>query len=199
MRPRPGRHPGEGGQAVTELALALPLLMLLIFGVAELAQAHTITLTIGAAAREGARVAGALVNGGGALGCAGGQSPNAASVDPQIIAAIERVLTASGTTVTVADVNEIRVYKANSSGGEVSTEVNRFTYAPNGGPVVDGERIDFVVQGDNWRACERKNLIPADSAGVTIRYTYRLFTPLRGARPTLSIRDTAVMSLNASR
>ena len=122
------RVSGDRGQAVVEFALALPLVLVLIFGIAELTQAISDDLTFGAATREGARVAGALANGGGALGCLAGQSPNAASVDPQIVAAVERVLTASGTAITLADVSEIRIYKSTASGSEVVGAVNRFAY-----------------------------------------------------------------------
>src|ERR1700694_4854645 len=77
----------EGGQAVIEMALLLPLMLLLVFGVAELTQAYSVAITISASTREGGRIAGALVNGGGTLGCGGGNSPHAATVDAQIMAA----------------------------------------------------------------------------------------------------------------
>ena len=142
------------------------------------------------------------MNGGGALGCSAGQSPSATTVDPQIIASVERVLTASGTSLNLADVSEIRVYKATSSGAEVSGVVNQFTYQLNGGPVVDGQQTDFVAVTNGWPACSRSNATPADSVGVTIRYTYRGRTPLRFLVPFLAsipIRDNTVMALNATR
>ena len=202
MRPllQIARH--ERGQAVVEFALVLPVLLLLVFGVVEVTQAYSESLTIGAATREGARVAGALVNGGGTLGCGGGQSPNAASVDPQVVAAVERVLTASGTSITLSDIAEIHIYKATSTGAEVSGAVDQWTYQWNGGPTVDGDRLDFVQQSSGWQACGRSNVTPADSAGVSIRYTYRGTTPLRYLVQTfiaLAISDRTVMSLNAIR
>jgi Flp pilus assembly protein TadG len=196
------RFAGERGQAMVEFALVLPILLLLVMGVAELTQAYSDALTIGAASREGVRVAGALVNGGGALGCSAGQSPNASTVDPQIIAAVERVLTASGTSLALGDVSEIRIYKATTTGSEVSGSVNQFTYQLNGGPIVDGQQTDFIAQTNGWPACQRSNATPADSAGVAIRYTYRGRTPLRFLVPflaTIPIRDNTVMSLNATR
>lgn len=202
MRQRIGEVASERGQALVELALALPLLLLLVFGVAELTQAYSDALTIGASTREGARVAGALVNGGGTLGCSPGQSPNAATVDPQVVAAIERVLTASGTSLALSDVVEIRIYKSTSTGAEVAGAVNQFSYSLNGGPIVDGQATDFVQQTNGWPACSRNNVIPADSAGVTVSYTYRGHTPLRFLAPglaTIPITDRMVMPLNASR
>jgi hypothetical protein len=193
---------GDGGQAVVELALLMPLMLLLVFGVAELTQAYSVAITIGASTREGARIAGALVNGGLPLGCGGTNSPNAASVDPQIIAAVERVLTASGTGTTLADVTEIRIYKSDVDGNEVPGVVNVFVYALNGGPVIDGQPLDFVATTNGWPACGRSNVNPADPIGVSLRYTYRGRTPLRWMIPalaTIPILDHSVMDLNASR
>jgi Flp pilus assembly protein TadG len=193
---------GEGGQAVVELALLMPLMLLLVFGVAELTQAYTVGITIGASTREGARIAGALANGGLPLGCGGTNSPNAATVDPQIIAAVERVLTASGTGVVLADVSEIRIYKSDVNGNEVAGVSNVFVYALNGGTVVDGQPLDFAATTNGWPACNRSNVNPADPAGVSLRYTYRGRTPLAWLIPglaTIPILDHAVMDLNASR
>ena len=193
---------GERGQAMVEMGLILPMLLVLVFGVVELGTAFNETMTLAAASREGARVAGALVNGGGALGCGAGQSPNAATVDPNIVAAVERVLTASGTQISLANVAEIRLFKATSTGAETSGRVNSWTYVLNGGPVVGGDPLDFVEQSNTWTACSRSNVTPADSIGITVRYTYQARTPLRYFVPslqTLNLRETTVMSLNASR
>jgi hypothetical protein len=183
-----------------ELALLLPLFLLLVFGVAELTQAYQQAITASAAVREGVRVAGALANGGGTLGCGGGQSPNRATVDPQIVAAIERVLTASGTNVNLPDVQEIRIYKSDANGNEVSA--NQWLYSAGAGTVVDGRALDFVPNSSGWPACSRVNTVPADSVGVSLRYTYRSRTPLRWLLPnlaTIPIGDHGVMALNVSR
>ncbi|HYR94395.1 MAG TPA: TadE/TadG family type IV pilus assembly protein [Methylomirabilota bacterium] len=196
------RFRDDRGQAVSEVALMLPLLLVLVFGVVELATALNRAMTIAAATREGARVAGALVNGGGTLGCASGQSPNASTVDPLVVAAVERVLTGSGAQITLVDVSAIRIYKATASGAETSGSVNQWVYALNGGPLIAGQNLDFVEQSNLWPACGRNNASPADSAGITVRYTYRGGTPLRYFIPGLAsfnMSDSAVMPLNASR
>jgi len=192
----------DRGQAVTELTLILPLVLVLVLGVVELATAINAAMTISAATREGARVAGALVNGGGTLGCGSGQSPNAATVDPVVVAAVERVLTGSGAQITLADVSAIRIYKATVSGAETSGFVNQWAYLQNGGPVIAGQPLDFVEQTSDWPACGRNNVSPADSAGITVRYTYRGRTPLRYFIPglgSLNMTDSTVMPLNASK
>lgn len=180
----------------------LPLLLVLLFGVIEFGTALNETMTIAAATREGARVAGALVNGGGALGCGSEESPNASSVDPLVVAAIERVLTGSGARISLADVSAIRIYKATATGAETPGIANQWTYVRDGGPLIAGERLDFAEQSSTWPACSRNNVSPADSAGITVRYTYRGRTPLRYFIPglgSLNVSDSAVMPLNATR
>ena len=192
----------EHGQSTTELALVAPLLLILVFGLIELGSLLSDSMTMSAASREGARIGGALVNGGGTLGCASGQSPNAAVVDPNIVAAVERVLTGTGAWTTLSDVDEIRIWKATSAGTETSGLVNVWTYQLNGGPVVDGQALDFVQQSQPWQPCTRNNVTPADSIGVTVSYTYRARTPLRFLLPVFNqftIRERTVMAQNASR
>jgi Flp pilus assembly protein TadG len=193
----------DRGQATVELALLLlPIILVLIFGMIEFGTLLSANMTVSQATREGARVAGSLANGGGALGCGAGQSPNWSSVDPQVIAAVERALTATGALVTLSDVQEIRIFKATSTGAETAGKVNTWTYSLGGGPSVDGRNLDFVEGTVGWTACSRDNVIPADSVGVTVRYVYRARTPLRFLLPglaSLAISDRTVMTLNATR
>ena len=195
-------HRDERGQAMTEMALIVPLLLVLLLGLVESATAIQQAMTIAAATREGARVAGALVNGGGPLGCGSEESPNASTVDPLIIAAVERVLTGAGAQISLVDVSAIRIYKSTPSGTETPDFANQWIYAANAGPLIAGQRLDFVEQSSAWSACSRNNVSPADSAGVTVRYLYRGRTPLRHFIPglaSLNMSDSAVMPLNASR
>ena len=154
------------------------LLMPIVFGLVEMGFLFSSHLTISAATREGARMGSNLANGGGALGCASGQSPNAATVDPQIIASVERSLTGAGTEINLANIAQIRIWKADAAGNE--TAVNVWTYTPNTGPVVDGDPLEFSPSGaTGWTLCSRNNAAPADAQGVTILYTYQSKSPLR--------------------
>jgi len=193
----------DEGQSTTELALLLaPILLIIVFGLVELAGLMSDAMAMSSASREGARMGGALVNGGGALGCLSGQSPNAATVDPNIVAAVERVLTGTGNRINLADVNEIRIWKSTATGAETTGLVNVWTYQLNGGPVIDGDALDFVQQSQPWLPCVRNNVSPADSIGVTVSYTYRARTPLRFFMPVFNqyvITERSVMSENATR
>lgn len=193
----------DGGQATVEVALLLTLLLMpMVFGLVEMGFLFSSHLTLSAATREGARMGGNLANGGNPLGCGAGQSPNAANVDPQIIAAVERSLTGAGTEITLANVTEIDIFKATASGGVSGTSINVWKYSFNGGPTIDGDPLDFSQFGaTGWAACSRLNTIPADSVGVTIKYNYQPKSPLRYFMPgvsTWSLSDTTVMTLNAT-
>jgi hypothetical protein len=193
----------EDAQGLIEFALILPpLLLLLVFGLVELGTVLSVAMTMSSATREGARVASALVNGGGTLGCGAGQSPNATTVDPNVIAAVERVLVGTGTRVALADVNEIRIAKSTASGAETAGQINIWNYQLSGGPTIDGQKLDFVQVQLQWQACSRSNGTPTDSAVVTVAYTYRGRTPLRMFVPlvnTFTMTDRTVMAMNASR
>lgn len=196
----------DGGQSVVEFALALPpILLILVFGMIEMGTLYTSDMAILASSREGARMGGNLANGGGILGCPPGTpggSPNWTTVDQQVVAAVERALSAKGALVSLADVQEIRIWKATATGAETAGLVNSWTYQLNGGPVIDGQALDFVQGAAPWQACARNNVIPTDSLGVTVRYTYRSRTPLARLVPglaTISVSDRTVMTLNATR
>jgi TadE-like protein len=193
----------EEAQGLIEFALILPpLLLILVFGLVEIGTVLSVAMTMSSAAREGARVASAIVNGGGALGCSAGQSPNAASVDPNVIAAVERVLVGKGSRITLADLSQIRIAKATATGAEAAGLINTWNYQANGGPVIDGQQLDFVPASQPWLACSRNNGAPADSAVVTVTYTYRGRTPLRMLIPffdQFTMTDRTVMAMNASR
>ena len=94
------------------------------------------------------------------------------------------------------------IYKATTTGGETPGAVNVWIFSAAGGPVVAGEPLDFAQQSSGWPACSRNNVTPADSVGITVRYVYRAYTPLRlvaAGLATINLSDTAVMPLNATR
>ena len=193
----------EDAQGLIEFALILPpLLLILVFGLVEIGTVLSVAMTMSSATREGARVASAMVNGGGTLGCSAGQSPNAATVDPNVVAAVERVLVGNGSRITLADLSQIRIAKSTATGAETAGFINTWNYQSNGGPVIDGQQLDFVPASQPWLACSRNNAPPADSAVITVTYTYRGRTPLRMLIPGFSqftMTDRTVMAMNANR
>jgi TadE-like protein len=200
---------GRRGQGLVEFALLLPLFMLILLGMIEFGFIFSHDLTIEYATREGARAGAALDNGGGPLGCPGAATWQ--TVDPLVIAAVERVLTSAGSQVLIADVSRIVIYKADPTTGANDLGLEDvWTYDPGAGPVPAGDTkpLDFVDSsfpgGDAWQACSRSNAAPdIDSIGVSVSYTYHFQTPLAavegffgGGNPTLNLTDKTVMQLN---
>ena len=201
------RRSGERarGQSLVEFSMIITVIMLLLLGMLEFGFVFDHHLTLEYATREGARVGAALGNGGGTLGCGGGQSPNAATVDQQIVAAVQRVITSPGSAVVESRVTEIRIYKADLSGNIIGSSFNKWVPSAGNGPSVDGRNLDFIPSGGTgWAACSRDNGANPDSIGVSLKYDYHLVTPLSAAMgffgpsgPTvIPIGDRTVMALN---
>jgi TadE-like protein len=177
------RH-GRGrqcGQSLVEFTMILPILMTLVSGIAEFGIAFGTDMTLTQGTRGGARVGALLVDGGASgLGCSGVSGSD--SVDPQIIAAVQRSLESPGTGIVRANINWIHIFKADANGAETAGFVN--TWLPNGvsdvGPTICGVSLDFhrAVATDPWPSTARQNALPVESIGVSINYKYKLFTPL---------------------
>jgi hypothetical protein len=184
--------------------MIITVIMLLLLGMVEFGFIFDHHLTLEYATREGARVGAAMANGGPPLGCATGQSPNAGTVDQQIVAAVQRVITSPGSAVVPSRVSEIRIYKAGTDGQQSGSSANVYIYNAGGGPVVDGRALDYKLSGGTgWTVCSRDNAGPADSLGVSLVYNYQLVTPLSaamsffgGGMSSVTISDRTIMALN---
>ncbi len=182
----------ERGQALVEMALILPLLVLLVIGTLEFGFVFDHHLTLEYATREGARAGAALAHGGtGPPGCTG-----ASDVDPRIIAAVQRVLTSPGSPVNVGNVSEIHIFRSGPDGEELVTNVWRPSAGM--GPTVDGVALNFIQHSVAWPANTRNNgAVNTDSVGVSVTYTYAFQTPFRFLFGTgLTMADRTVMQLN---
>ena len=201
----PDRH--QRGQSLVEFALIVPVLTLILFGTLEFGLAFNHHLTIEYATREGARTGSALGNGG-SSNCSGGT--DLYLIDAQTIAGVQRILKSPGSPVNLADVSEIRIYRADSAGNQIGTQANVWRYTPGAGPDIDVgagvEKLDFSVVSTGWSVCTRVDGPNPDSVGVSIAYTYRFSTPLGsimqmlggGSLTPLAITDHTVMAINPS-
>ena len=136
------------GQTMTEFALVVPVLLVLIMGVLD---GSLLMFSVGTsryAASEGTRV--------------GSQLGNAASTDTQILAAIRNNV---GTT-RLFDVTEVDIYKLNQDGnGNLTADPFYYNrYALDGTPMTSPEP---------WPPAKRNvGNGTSDFIGVTINYTY---------------------------
>lgn len=195
------RRGRERGQALVEFAMLVPVFLLLLLGLLEFGFIFDQTMTLNYATREGARSGASFGNG-------NTTTMPCADVDKNVIAAVQRVLKGPGSRLTLAPSTEIVIYKA-TAGGTSNGQENTWAYSPGNGPLVDGQRLDFVPPSVvGWTACGRITnataLIPPDSVGVSIRYTYQFVTPLAAVMgffgpngaSSLAISDRTVMALN---
>ncbi len=200
------------GQSLVEFTLVIPLFLLILLAMLEFGFAFNHRMTLEYATREGARAGAAMANGtitdSACVDAAGvPRALTAADVDPLVIAAVQRVLESPGSMVRLDQIGEVRIYKANASGGEAGP-TNVWVYAKGAGPAVpcmaSPPNLDFRLTSGGWSASGRSNGINADSIGVSITYTYRFNTPLQGilrflfgsSGATLPITDRSVMALN---
>jgi Flp pilus assembly protein TadG len=181
----------DRGQSTVEYAIVVPILLLILLGILEFGFAFSHHITMQYATREGARTGAALNNGTAAFACK--------DVDDQIIAAVQRVLTASGSQVDLTKVS-LHIYEADTSGQETT---HAEVWKPGAGDKVDGVALNFVRSSGNWDACSRKDdgFGKTDSLGVSMTYDYRYVTPLGSlmglsGSPSLHMTDRTVMALN---
>lgn len=214
------RERGSGeGQALVELVLIIPIMLVVVLAVAELGVVFGRMSSLGYSSREGARTGAALARG---EGC--GSSDLDPSQDPQdpsmvdaiTVAAVQRILDSPDSGIAAADINQIRIFSADSSGNEIDGTVNVWNFrGEEAGPDVDPsegvEEIAFrnTIIADAWRPCDRKNFWdvsgPPESIGVTVSYSHAWVTPLlsilngfAGGGLSLNLTETTVMALNPS-
>ena len=188
----------ERGQSMVEFVMLVPVFLVILMGVLEFGLAFDHLLTLSYASREGSRTGAAMAD--------GEKLSNCADVDQYVVSSVERVLTSDGSPVRdhLADIGSIRIYKADSAGNQVGSNVN--VWVPGNGPTVDGRQLHFTPSGAaGWASCARNNAAAApDSIGVRIAYTYRAVTPLASilgffggpGSATLAMTDRSVMALN---
>lgn len=211
MSARPtGRHELAGGrdqlgQGLVEFVIILPVFLLFLLAMLEMGLAFNHHMTLEYATREGSRTGAALGNGG-STNCVGGV--DAANIDAQIVAAVQRVLKSPGSPINLGAVAEIRLYRADGSGNQSGSAANVWRYTPGTGPDIDPgtgvDRLDFSQGSSGWHVCSRSTGPNPDSIGVSIRYGYPFQTPLgavaslfQGPPATLlNISDRTVMALN---
>ena len=100
------RRRGARGQSLVEYAMSVPVFLLILLGMLEFGFAFSHHLTMEYASREGARTGSSLNNGTTQFACNGTDDQN---VDNQVIAAVQRVLTGTGSQVKISQIGQIRI------------------------------------------------------------------------------------------
>jgi Flp pilus assembly protein TadG len=175
----------EGGQGLVELAMLVPVFLLILLGMLEFGFAFNHNLTLEAATREGARAGAAMADGSQEDTTCGSSTLTAANVDPLIIAAVQRVLESPGSMIDRAQIQNITIYKVSNDGSTIGPS-NVWTYraANAANPAVPclstTQHLDFYESSHAWDVAGRNNGVTPDSVGVSITYTYQFRSALGG-------------------
>ena len=152
------------GQTMTEFALVVPILLVLIMGVLDGALLLFSVGTARYADSEGSRVA--------------SQAGSAATADAQVL----QIIRSNVGTTRLFDVTEVDIYKLNQDGnGNLTPDLTRYNrYALDGTPIISPEP---------WPSATRNvGNGTSDFIGVTIKFTYTwkagFFAPLGPIKTT---------------
>ena len=172
-----GQRTRTRGQTLTEFALVVPVLLVLIMGVLDGALLMFSVGTARYASAEGSRVAATL--------------GNVANTDSQVVTTIRQTV---GST-QLFTVEEIDIYKLNQDGnGNLTPDLTYYNrYALDGTPMISPEP---------WPAAMRNvGNGTSDFIGVTIKYTYTwkagFFAPLGPRSKALHARSRPLFSAEA--
>lgn len=164
---------GESGAALVEMAIILPLLLILVFGIVEYGLVFKEKLTIAAAATSSART--------------GATMGTRAEADYAILQALEAGLYDQVDTAVLISVD---IFKATPSTGVKTTLVNTYTYDPSNPackwePCPDPTPGNFEGYGvpGNWPPADRiTTLLPGggglDVLGIEVVYHHTAVTNL---------------------
>ncbi len=169
---------GEGGQALTEFSLVLPLFVLLMMAVLEFGFLYNSILSIQFAARQGASAA--------------AQAGGVDTADCSILSAIERSLLPP---IDHAHIQFVEVYKSDSAGNPTPGVVNR--YLRTGSLDCGTTTQPYTLFGtEGYLQSDRKDTLVdgLDVVGVRLGYAYNGITPL-GFGVTWDLSDGATLRM----
>jgi len=193
---RPGGR--DEGAAAVEFALVAMLLITLVFGIIEFSLLLRDYVSVGSAVRQGARIASAEAGAGPAtcLSYPVGVTPPPCSptTAPKLAQDAADAIQVEGSAMPKGNIDEIWVYKANSSGfpgtatdmatASCSTNCVRYTW------IAANSRFQYA--GGTWTSSSIAACPSAsDSVGVIMKATHRYIIGMFGT--TTAIADRAVM------
>lgn len=185
-RLRPTRRPtssSEDGATLVEFAMVIPILLLILIGIAEIGLYFKNFLTVSYASREGARVA--------------AFAGDSADADCQILTALGEMLG----TADLDSVERVDIFVATQAGNQTAGATNTATLKDGGDPSVCHEPSE---PEDGWfrtvalPATSRQVTAggdPLDIIGVRIVFTHGWATGFPPFSGTASIDETTIMRL----
>jgi len=192
-----GRHrdrlPGTGsrGAALIEMAILMPLLILLLIGIFEFGAAFKDFLTTSNSVRVGTRILSA--------------KGDIATADCHALkAAVESMSTAT----TLSKISSIEIYKANSAGDQIAGETNTYLYTGSSSDTCSLSLTDPMDVFEGWvisgagvlypsgdRIVLVEDTDPLDLVGLRIKYTHDWLSGFPPFRGSINIDEQAIIRL----
>lgn len=171
--------PRETGANLVEFAIVMPIVILVLLGILETGVAFRDFLAVSNAAKEGIRVVAAM-----------GDDPTADCV------ALAQTTAALSTSVSLEQLVEIEIYRANANGDQISGDTNSYSLQPGGDPADCG---DWTVNQFGWDPLDRNVVTggspPLDIAGVRVVYTHGWMTGFPPFTGSFTIDEATVSRL----
>lgn len=170
------KRKNERGATMVEMAIVMPLLLLILISIFELGGAFRDYLTVSNSVRDGVRILSA--------------SGDDAEADCRAILAAVDTLELAG---RFADVDRIEIYKADSNGNQIGASTNTYSFS-----------IGDPTDCDDWNGYPGTNYPPAsryvlaggatplDIIGMRIVYNHDWFTQFGPYNGTIEINETVI-------
>jgi Flp pilus assembly protein TadG len=156
------RHYRERGTVLIESAIVLPLLLVLAIGLSEAGMALYDWLAVSNATREGARIGAS----------AGDLNSGGVTADTLILEAVAQASCA----MRNGDVNQVRVYKSNSSGAMIGSSQNVYTLNSLNCNTLTAS---WTTNTSNWAPSSRNNTLNnLDTLGLEVSFDHTSLTGL---------------------
>ncbi len=176
--------PKEGGAALTEMALLLPILLLLVIGIFELGGAFKDYLTTSNAVREGTRILSAT-----------GTQPTSDCV------AVVRAVEAMAIATNLDQLALVEIFEADDDGDPIDSTINEYQYS-SGDPAVctstapNCGSYDCVIrQLPTTRTAFVGSGVSPALIGMRITFNHDWYTGFPPFRGTLNIQEKTISRL----
>jgi Flp pilus assembly protein TadG len=166
----------QAGQSLIELAIATPVLLLMLLSAFDVTVMVSDKVIAGYAARQGARLAAEI----------GGSQTNPSLTTAQIDADIVKNVLAVATAMNYSTLQEIDVYRPTLSNGQITNGNHINAYNPAAQPIA-GE-----FGGPPFPISER-NQIPPGETSIGIRVVWQYNPPTSFATFSIRLSEYAVM------
>jgi TadE-like protein len=173
--PQRATHRQRRGQSLAELAVAVPVIFLLLMGGFDASMMVSDKVTAGSASRQGARLAAELG------GIQTNPSATTAQIDAQIVKSV--LLIAQG--MTSATVKEIDIYQPGDPGGvyQAADPIDQYFISAGGG----------VTAGTQTFPIQNRFQTPPNETSIGVRLVWDYHAPAGIFPKTMTLSDYTVM------